>query len=127
GPLRDLKAIASNVHGVAQKWGVDLVVGPDKSKGAAALVSERLVPIVLAWAKGESLVEVLKMDPSMFEGTFVRCLRRLAVLLDQMHKALLTIDATELAEAVEESKEAIFRGVVQLDSLYINRETEDDE
>lgn len=51
-----------------------------------AKFSGEMMEVVRSWAQGVSFAELCQMTP-LFEGSVIRCLRRLEELLRQMHEA----------------------------------------
>lgn len=77
-----------------------------------------MVDLTLAWCKGASFAEVCKMTP-LFEGSIIRCLRRLDELLKQLSSAAKAIGNTALEEKFEEASKTLKRGIVFAASLYV--------
>lgn len=76
------------------------------------------MPVMYAWACGKSFSEICKMT-TMFEGSIVRCMRRLEELLLQLRAASKSIGNTELQEKFEQGSEKLKRGVAFQASLYL--------
>uniref|UniRef100_A0A7S3EI07 Helicase C-terminal domain-containing protein n=2 Tax=Rhodosorus marinus TaxID=101924 RepID=A0A7S3EI07_9RHOD len=74
--------------------------------------------VMYEWASGKSFVEVCKMT-TMFEGSIIRCMRRLEELLLQLRAAAKSIGNTELQEKFEAGSEKLKRGVAFQASLYL--------
>lgn len=54
-----------------------------------------LMDVVYGWSKGASFAQICKMT-DVFEGSIIRCMRRLEELLRQMVQAAKSIGNTEL-------------------------------
>ena len=54
-----------------------------------------MMEVVYQWARGVSFAQVLKMT-DVFEGSIIRCIKRLEELLRQMADAAKAIGNTEL-------------------------------
>ncbi len=52
-----------------------------------AKFSGEMMDVVRAWAQGVSFAQLCQMTP-LFEGSVIRCMRRLEELLRQMHDAV---------------------------------------
>lgn len=77
-----------------------------------------LMDVVLAWCKGTSFLQLCKMT-DIFEGSIIRCMRRLEELLRQMCQASKTIGNTELENKFAEGIRLLKRDIVFAASLYL--------
>ena len=77
-----------------------------------------LMDIVLAWCKGASFLQLCKMT-DVFEGSIIRCMRRLEELLRQMVQASKTIGNTDLENKFSEGIRLLKRDIVFAASLYL--------
>mmetsp|Transcript_7777 Transcript_7777/g.11122 ORF Transcript_7777/g.11122 Transcript_7777/m.11122 type:complete len:1174 (+) Transcript_7777:54-3575(+) len=77
-----------------------------------------LMEAVFAWCKGAKFVEVQKLTGT-FEGTTIRCLRRLEELVRQLCSASKAIGNHELQTKFEKGSELIKRDIVFCSSLYL--------
>lgn len=77
-----------------------------------------LMDVVLAWCKGSSFLQLCKMT-DVFEGSIIRCMRRLEELLRQMVQASKTIGNTDLENKFSEGIRLIKRDIVFAASLYL--------
>ena len=75
--------------------------------------------ITYAWCAKIPFSEILKTT-ELYEGTIIRCLRRLAELLKQLASAAKSIGTTELYTKFEEARQALSHGIVFVASLYIS-------
>lgn len=77
-----------------------------------------LMDVVLCWCKGASFLSLCKMT-DIFEGSIIRCMRRLEELLRQMCQAAKTIGNTELENKFAEGIRLLKRDIVFAASLYL--------
>lgn len=77
-----------------------------------------LMDVVLAWCKGASFLQLCKMT-EVFEGSIIRCMRRLEELLRQMVQASKTIGNTDLENKFSEGIRLLKRDIVFAASLYL--------
>lgn len=77
-----------------------------------------IMHVAYAWAKKSSFAEICKMT-SIFEGTIVRCIRRLDELLREVKSSLDSIGDRVLAAKFSEASMCIKRGIVFTASLYL--------
>ncbi|KAF7456406.1 putative Superkiller viralicidic activity 2 family 2 [Cryptosporidium felis] len=78
----------------------------------------QIMPIVLKWCKGESFAFILE-NTSFYEGSVIRCLRRLEELLRQVASATKSIGNDDLEKKLKEGISLIRRGIVFTPSLYL--------
>jgi ATP-dependent RNA helicase DOB1 len=112
-PLRQLQEQARRVGQVQSEAGLAL----DVDEYVAGFQSS-LMDVVYAWCGGASFSEVCKLT-DVFEGTIIRCLRRLEELLRQMAAA-----AKSVGDAAHEAKftagcALLKRDIVFAASLYL--------
>ncbi|XP_061589656.1 exosome RNA helicase MTR4 [Cololabis saira] len=77
-----------------------------------------LMDVVFAWANGATFAQICKMT-DVFEGSIIRCFRRLEELLRQMCSAAKAIGNTELENKFAEGITKIKRDIVFAASLYL--------
>lgn len=77
-----------------------------------------LMDIVFAWCNGASFANLCQMT-DIFEGSIVRCMRRLEELLRQMVQASKTIGNIELEDKFSQAIKIIKRDIVFSSSLYL--------
>ncbi|XP_022659968.1 superkiller viralicidic activity 2-like 2 isoform X2 [Varroa destructor] len=77
-----------------------------------------LMDVVFGWSKGASFGQICKMTDA-FEGSIIRCVRRLEELLRQMVQAAKSIGNTELETKFSEAIKLIKRDIVFAASLYL--------
>uniref|UniRef100_A0A8C7IEL8 Exosome RNA helicase MTR4 n=1 Tax=Oncorhynchus kisutch TaxID=8019 RepID=A0A8C7IEL8_ONCKI len=98
GPLRQMQECAKRVAKVSAeaKLEVDEDTYLDKFK-------PHLMDVVYTWANGSTFAQICKMT-DVFEGSIIRCMRRLEELLRQMCQAAKAIGNTELENKFAEGK-----------------------
>lgn len=77
-----------------------------------------MMDVVAAWCRGATFGEICKMT-DIFEGSIIRCMRRLEELLRQMVQASKSIGNTELENKFSEGIKLIKRDIIFAASLYL--------
>lgn len=77
-----------------------------------------LMDIVHAWACGSTFANICKMT-DVFEGSIIRCMRRLEELLREMCQASKNLGSIELENKFAEAIRLIKRDIVFAASLYL--------
>ena len=77
-----------------------------------------LMEAVYAWAHGAKFADVCQLT-DIYEGTIIRCIRRLHELLRQLQDASKSIQSLELATKFTQGLRMIERGIVFAASLYL--------
>ncbi|XP_017263255.1 exosome RNA helicase MTR4 [Kryptolebias marmoratus] len=77
-----------------------------------------LMDVIYAWANGVTFAQICKMT-DVFEGSIIRCMRRLEEVLRQMCSASKAIGNTELENKFAEGITKIKRDIVFAASLYL--------
>lgn len=113
GPLDQMHNLARRIAKISTecKLDVDEQAYVDKFK-------PYLMDVVLSWCKGASFLSLCKMT-DIFEGSIIRCMRRLEELLRQMCQAAKTIGNTELENKFAEGIRLLKRDIVFAASLYL--------
>ena len=70
-----------------------------------------MMDVVAAWCRGATFGEICKMT-DIFEGSIIRCMRRLEELLRQMVQASKSIGNTELENKFSEGIKLIKRDII---------------
>ena len=83
-----------------------------------ARFSPTLMEVVYAWCKGAKFSEVMKLT-DVFEGTIIRCMRRLEELLRQLGNASKAVGSEELEAKFLRGIELLKRDIVFAASLYL--------
>lgn len=113
GPLRQMQDMARRIARVSAEAKLDISedVYVDQFKPS-------LIDVVHAWCKGASFLQLCKMT-SIFEGSIIRCMRRLEEALRQLCQAAKNIGNTDLENKFSEGIRAIKRDIVFAASLYL--------
>jgi len=113
GPIRQLQDIARRVSSVAKeaKLEVDVEEYVEKFK-------PDLMDVVYAWVQGATFADICSMT-DIFEGSIIRCMRRLEELLRQLSLASKAIGNTELERKVADGIVKLKRDIAFAASLYL--------
>merc|ERR1712071_297782 len=105
GPLKQMQDLARRIAKVSVEAKLEI-----EEDDYVEQFKPFMMDIVAAWCKGASFGEVCKMT-DLFEGSIIRCMRRLEELLRQMVQASKSIGnqswKTNLAKASSSSKEIL--------------------
>jgi ATP-dependent RNA helicase DOB1 len=112
-PLTMMQDLAKIIASVSKESGLDI----DQQEYIEKF-KPSLMDIVYLWSKGASFSEVCKQTDA-YEGSIIRCMRRLEELLRQMCQASRVIGNTELENKFSEAITFIKRDIVFAGSLYI--------
>ncbi len=107
-----LKAVAKRVGMVTKESNIEINVDEFVDS-----FSPNVMRVVYHWCKGESFSHVCSLS-DVFEGSVVRCLRRLEELMRQLISAARSIGNTELEEKFEAGSAKLKRGIPFHSSLY---------
>lgn len=77
-----------------------------------------LMDVVYSWCNGSTFSDLCQMT-EIFEGSIVRCMRRLEELLRQMVQASKTIGNTDLEDKFNTAIKLIKRDIIFSASLYL--------
>uniref|UniRef100_A0A2A4J3B7 Exosome RNA helicase MTR4 n=1 Tax=Heliothis virescens TaxID=7102 RepID=A0A2A4J3B7_HELVI len=113
GVLRQLQEYARRIAKVSQD--AKMEVDEDEYVGKFKCT---LMDVVLAWAKGASFLQICKMT-DVFEGSIIRCMRRLEEVLRQLCQAAKNIGNTDLENKFSEAIKLLKRDIVFAASLYM--------
>lgn len=113
GPLRLMQDLARRIAKVSNECKLDL-----DEESYVEKFKPYLMDVVLAWCKGASFLNICKMT-DIFEGSIIRCMRRLEELLRQMCQAAKTIGNTDLENKFSEGIRLLKRDIVFAASLYL--------
>ncbi|CAG9796444.1 unnamed protein product [Diatraea saccharalis] len=113
GVLRQLQEYARRIAKVSIDAKMDLDEDQYVSKFKCTLMD-----VVLAWAKGASFLQICKMT-DVFEGSIIRCMRRLEEVLRQLCQAAKNIGNTDLENKFSEAIKLLKRDIVFAASLYM--------
>jgi len=113
GPLRLMQETARRVARVSIESKLDL----DEARYVDGF-KPYLMDVVKAWVDGQSFANICKMT-SVYEGSIIRCIRRLEELLRQMCCAAKAIGNQELEKKFLEGTQKIKRDIIFAASLYL--------
>ncbi|KAL4617560.1 superkiller viralicidic activity 2-like 2 [Arapaima gigas] len=113
GPLRQMQECAKRIAKVSAEAKLD--VDEDTYLNS---FRPHLMDVVYTWANGSTFAQICKMT-DVFEGSIIRCMRRLEELLRQMCQAAKAIGNTELENKFAEGITKIKRDIVFAASLYL--------
>ncbi|XP_073685150.1 exosome RNA helicase MTR4 [Garra rufa] len=113
GPLRQMQECAKRIAKVSAE--AKLNVDEDTYLNQ---FRPHLMDVVYTWANGSSFSQICKMT-DVFEGSIIRCMRRLEELLRQMCQAAKAIGNTELENKFATGITKIKRDIVFAASLYL--------
>ncbi|TRY65301.1 hypothetical protein DNTS_015452 [Danionella cerebrum] len=113
GPLRQMQECAKRIAKVSAE--AKLEVDEDTYLNQ---FRPHLMDVVYTWANGSSFLQICKMT-DVFEGSIIRCMRRLEELLRQMCQAAKAIGNTELENKFATGITKIKRDIVFAASLYL--------
>lgn len=112
-PLKMMQDLAKRIATVSREASLDLDEQEYIDKFRPSLMD-----VVYAWSRGASFAEVCRQTDA-YEGSVIRCMRRLEELLRQMCQASKVIGNTELENKFSEAIKCIKRDIVFAGSLYI--------
>lgn len=113
GPLRQMQETARRIAKVSAE--AKLEVDEETYLGS---FRPNLMDVIYTWANGATFAQICKMT-DVFEGSIIRCMRRLEELLRQMCQAAKAIGNTELENKFAEGITKIKRDIVFAASLYL--------
>lgn len=112
-PLRQMQELARRIATVSKEARLDI----DEEKYIESF-KPTLMDVIYAWSKGASFSQLCKMT-DVFEGSIIRCMRRLEELLRQMIQASKVIGNTDLENKFAEADKLIKRDIGFAASLYL--------
>ncbi|KAK2871379.1 hypothetical protein Q8A67_023906 [Cirrhinus molitorella] len=113
GPLRQMQECAKRIAKVSAEAKLDV-----DEETYLNQFRPNLMDVVYTWANGSSFSQICKMT-DVFEGSIIRCMRRLEELLRQMCQAAKAIGNTELENKFATGITKIKRDIVFAASLYL--------
>ncbi|XP_010723721.1 exosome RNA helicase MTR4 [Meleagris gallopavo] len=113
GPLRQMQECAKRIARVSAEAKLEI-----DEENYLNSFRPNLMDVVYTWANGASFAHICKMT-DVFEGSIIRCMRRLEELLRQMCQAAKAIGNTELENKFAEGITKIKRDIVFAASLYL--------
>jgi len=112
-PYRKLQETARRIAKVAQESKINIDTEEYLQK-----FSPHMMEVVYSWAKGAKFSEICGMT-DIFEGSIIRCMRRLEELLRQLCSAAKAIGNSELENKFAEGINKLKRDIVFAASLYL--------
>ncbi|XP_077944178.1 exosome RNA helicase MTR4 [Gasterosteus aculeatus] len=112
-PLRQMQECAKRIAKVSADAKLDV-----DEETYLGQFKPHLMDVVFAWANGATFAQICKMT-DVFEGSIIRCMRRLEEVLRQMCSAAKAIGNTELENKFSEGITKIKRDIVFAASLYL--------
>uniref|UniRef100_UPI00358E6646 exosome RNA helicase MTR4 n=1 Tax=Myxine glutinosa TaxID=7769 RepID=UPI00358E6646 len=112
-PLRQLQESARRIAKVSAEAKLQV----DEEDYLASFRPD-LMEVVFSWANGASFAQICRMTDA-FEGSVIRCMRRLEELLRQMCQAAKAIGNTELENRFADAITRIKRDIIFAASLYL--------
>uniref|UniRef100_A0A8B9FYU1 RNA helicase n=1 Tax=Amazona collaria TaxID=241587 RepID=A0A8B9FYU1_9PSIT len=113
GPLRQMQECAKRIAKVSAEAKLEI-----DEENYLNSFRPNLMDVVHTWANGANFAHICKMT-DVFEGSIIRCMRRLEELLRQMCQAAKAIGNTELENKFAEGITKIKRDIVFAASLYL--------
>ncbi|XP_012278049.1 superkiller viralicidic activity 2-like 2 [Orussus abietinus] len=113
GPLRQMQDLARRIAKVSTDAHLELDEDSYVEK-----FKPFLMDVLYAWCKGASFLQINKMT-DIFEGSIIRCMRRLEEVLRQLCQAAKNIGNTDLENKFSEAIKLIKRDIVFAASLYL--------
>ncbi|XP_053724752.1 exosome RNA helicase MTR4 [Synchiropus splendidus] len=112
-PLRQMQECAKRIAKVSADAKLDV-----DEETYLGQFKPQLMDVVFAWSNGATFAQICKMT-DVFEGSIIRCMRRLEEVLRQMCSAAKAIGNTELENKFAEGITKIKRDIVFAASLYL--------
>uniref|UniRef100_A0A6M2DMA1 Putative rrna-processing arch domain protein n=1 Tax=Xenopsylla cheopis TaxID=163159 RepID=A0A6M2DMA1_XENCH len=113
GPLRHMQNLARRIAKISKESKLEI----DEDTYVEQF-KPHMMDVVIAWCKGSKFVDICKMT-DIFEGSIIRCMRRLEELLRQMVQAAKSIGNTDLEVKFNEGIRLLKRDIVFAASLYL--------
>lgn len=113
-PFESLVETCERVATVMVECNVEI----DKEEYVAKFAPE-MMEITWRWCQGAKFREICEISDTIFEGTIIRCFRRLDELISQLVEAAKVIGNNELRDKFTESQKNLKRGIVFTASLYL--------
>jgi ATP-dependent RNA helicase DOB1 len=113
GPLRILQETARRIAKVSIEAKLEL----DENTYVESF-RPQMMDVVHAWCKGSTFAQICQMT-DIFEGSIIRCMRRLEEAMREMCQAAKTIGNTDLENKFSEGIRLMKRDIVFAASLYL--------
>lgn len=112
-PLRQMQDLAKRIAAVSNEAKLEI-----NEEEYINSFKPNLMDVIFAWSNGSTFAQLCKMT-DVFEGSIIRCMRRLEELIRQMCQAAKVIGNTDLENKFAEADKSIKRGIVFAASLYL--------
>lgn len=112
-PLRRLQEIARRIAKVSNECKLPIDV-----EDYVSSFRPDLMEVVFTWCKGAKFSKVCKMT-SVYEGSIIRCMRRLEELIRQMAQSARTMGNFDLETKFLNGVAVLKRDIVFANSLYL--------
>lgn len=113
GPLRQMQDIARRIAKVSKEANLELDEDSYVEK-----FKPFLMDVVYAWCKGATFSKICQIT-DIYEGSIIRCMRRLEEILRQLLQAAKNIGNTDLENKFSEAIKLLKRDIVFAASLYL--------
>jgi len=113
GPLRQMQESARRIAKISEEAKMEIDVDEYIES-----FKPQMMDVVYSWSTGCTFADICKMT-DVFEGSVIRCMRRLDELLRQMCQAAKAIGNTELENKFADGITKIKRDIVFAASLYL--------
>lgn len=114
-PLQRTREMARRVYAVAAECKLPGLPSEEEYVGQ---LRPELMEVVYQWCRGAKFARICRMT-DVFEGSIIRCMRRLEELLRQMAVAAKTIGNVELETKFSDTIVLMKRDIVFANSLYL--------
>ena len=118
-PFDQLRNIARNVGEVMYEAGDLDGTEEDAVEEFVKQFRPDMMEIVYEWSQGKQFSEICKINDKIFEGTIIRCMRRLEEFMRQMCLASKVIGDTALEGKFVEAIARLKRDIIFAASLYL--------
>uniref|UniRef100_A0A915DJ32 ATP-dependent RNA helicase Ski2/MTR4 C-terminal domain-containing protein n=1 Tax=Ditylenchus dipsaci TaxID=166011 RepID=A0A915DJ32_9BILA len=113
GYLRSLQSRARNIAKVVAE--AKIAIDEDKYVDS---FGPQLMDVVNSWCSGAPFSEIVA-NTDVFEGSIIRCMRRLELVLNELVNAAKSYGDTSLEEKLGEARKLLKRDIVFSASLYL--------
>ena len=115
-PFDRLKQVAARVAQIMLDAG-DLECGSVQSY--VEEFSPKMMEVAFEWVNGQKFATICKIDKKLYEGSIIRCMRRLEEFVRQMCGAAKVIGDNSLYAKFDECSRRTKRGIIFAASLYL--------
>lgn len=113
GPLRKMQELARNIARISVESKLEL-----DEETYVGQFKPFLMDVAHAWCEGATFLKVCSMT-DIFEGSIIRCMRRLEEILRQLVQASRNIGNTLLEDKFTEAIKTVKRDIIFAASLYL--------